>query len=123
MGRLLVGTTESETDPDGEMTVSSAEAEFLLRHLNEYVARPFEASDIVTAVAGMRPLIRSAGGRDSKTIARDYELEIEPRSGLISVLGGKWTVYRAMAEAAINVAEARLRGATSRCQTHHYALF
>ena len=40
--------------------------------------------------------------RPSKDLIRDHEIEIESSSGLISVLGGKWTTYRAMAEDAIN---------------------
>lgn len=123
MGRLLVGTTESEAGPDDEMAVSRAEAEFLLRHLNNYLARPFQLGDIVATFAGMRPLIRPGDGRDSKRIARDYEIELEPRSGLISVLGGKWTVYRAMAEDAINTVEMRLRSKTGTCHTQYHALF
>jgi glycerol-3-phosphate dehydrogenase len=123
MGRLLVGTTESESDPGEEMIVTKAEAEFLLRHVNRHLVRPFEVSDIVSAIAGMRPLIQPSDARDSQKIARDYEIEVEPQSGLISVLGGKWTLYRAMAEDAINAVELRLRGATSRCRTQDYALF
>ena len=123
MGRLLVGTTDSESDPGEEMIVTKAEAKFLLRHVNRYLVRPFDLSDIVTAIAGMRPLIQPADARDSKKIARDYEIEVEPQSGLISVLGGKWSLYRVMAEDAVNAVELRLRGTTSRCRTQNYALF
>jgi glycerol-3-phosphate dehydrogenase len=54
---------------------------------------------------------------------RDYEIETDPRSGLISVLGGKWTVYRAMAEEAINAVEHRLTKRITACPTPHYRLF
>jgi len=122
MGRLLVGTTESDADSRDEMIVSETEAEFLLRHLNRYLSRPFQLNDVVAAIAGLRPLIQPADGRDSKNIARDYEIEIESQSGLISLLGGKWTVYRAMAEDAVDAVQERLLGAASKCQTHDYPL-
>jgi glycerol-3-phosphate dehydrogenase len=124
LGRLLVGTTETESGPDEDMRVSSAEAEYLLRHLNRYLARPFEPADIVSAIAGLRPLIQPNGQvRQTRRIARDYEIEIEPRSGLISMLGGKWTVYRAMAEDAVDAVERKLIGRTTQCRTRDHKLF
>lgn len=122
-GRLLVGTTETETTLDEERTVTKAEAEYLLRHLNRYLARAFDRSEIVSAMAGLRPLVRSNRSSDTSKIIRDYEIEVEPGSGLISVLGGKWTVYRAMAEEAINVVQHRISGRIGECRTGRYGLF
>jgi len=123
LGRLLVGTTDTEATLDSEMIVTREEAEFLLRHLNRYLARHFAVNDIVSGMAGLRPLLQSTDPRDTKKLTRDYEVTIEPHSGLISVLGGKWTVYRAMAEDAINAVEKRLRGRITECPTRHHALF
>jgi len=123
MGRLLVGTTETEGEPNSEMLVTKVEAEYLLRHLNPYLAQPFELSDIVDAIAGLRPLIQPADLRDSKRIVRDYEIEFDARSGLVSVLGGKWTVYRTMAEDTINVVEKQLLCRVSHCDTRAYPLY
>jgi glycerol-3-phosphate dehydrogenase len=120
--RLLVGTTETECTLDTEVIAARPEAEYLLRHLNRYTVNRFELSDIVSAIAGLRPLVRTRGSHDTKKMIRDYEIEIESRSGLISVLGGKWTVYRAMAEDAINAAQASLGGRVTECPTRHYAL-
>jgi glycerol-3-phosphate dehydrogenase len=121
-GRLLVGTTDTESASEAEMFVTKAEAEYLLRHLNKYLTREFELSDIVSATAGLRPLVRSKNSRDTKKLVRDYEIEIEPRSGLISVLGGKWTVYRAMAEDAVNALQNLLTGGTTDCLTRNHPL-
>jgi glycerol-3-phosphate dehydrogenase len=100
-GRLLVGTTDEDTTLQDEMVVKEEEAEYLLKHLNRYLVRPLSKNQIVSGFAGMRPLVAS-GSRRSKDLIRDHEIEIESSSGLISVLGGKWTTYRAMAEDAIN---------------------
>jgi len=121
-GRLLVGTTETQTTIDDARIVTKSEAEYLLRHLNRYLARPFDRSEIVSAIAGLRPLVKSGKSSDTKKMIRDYEIEVEPRSTLISVLGGKWTVYRAMAEEAINVVERRLIGCITECRTRSHPL-
>jgi glycerol-3-phosphate dehydrogenase len=120
-GRLLVGTTETESDLRDEMMVTREEAEYLLRHLGRYLSREFQLSDIVSAMVGLRPLVRSADTRDTRKIARDYEIEIGG-SGLISVLGGKWTVYRAMAEDAVNAVQQAVTGRVTACATRTHPL-
>lgn len=107
-GRLLVGTTEKEVSPADELCVTRAEVEYLLHHLNQYLERPASAQDIVSGIAGARPLVSSADSRDTKKLARDHEIEIEPASGLISIMGGKWTTYRAMAEDTIDAVQSHL---------------
>jgi glycerol-3-phosphate dehydrogenase len=123
LGRLLVGTTDTNATLDSEMIVTREEAEFLLRHLNRYLARQFAVADIVSAMAGLRPLLQSRGSRDTKKLSRDYEITIDTENGLINVFGGKWTVYRAMAEDAINAVERSLRGRITECPTRHHLLF
>src|SRR5262249_45597290 len=50
LGRLLVGTTDTESTVNAEMIVTKDEAEFLLRHLNRYLVRHFAVTDIVSAM-------------------------------------------------------------------------
>lgn len=121
-GRLLVGTTETESDLGDEMIVTRGEAEYLLRHLSRYLSKTFQLSDIVSAMVGVRPLVRSADRRDTTKLSRDYEIEVS-RSGLISILGGKWTVYRAMAEDAVNAVQQAVTGRTTACLTRSHPLF
>lgn len=121
-GRLLVGTTETETDLSDEMVVTRGEAEYLLRHLSRYLSKAFHLSNIVSAMVGVRPLVRSADRRNTTKLSRDYEIEVS-RTGLISILGGKWTVYRAMAEDAVNAVEQAVTGRTTACVTRAHPLF
>jgi glycerol-3-phosphate dehydrogenase len=118
-GRLLVGTTETEATLSEEMAVTQAEAEYLLRHLSRYLSRKFQLSDIVSAMVGLRPLLRPVDARDTKRITRDYEIEVSA-SGLTSILGGKWTIYRAMAEDAVDTVQRAITGRTipSATKTH-----
>jgi glycerol-3-phosphate dehydrogenase len=107
-GRLLVGTTDEEVSPDAELVVTKQDVEYMLRHLNQYLARPVTPGDVVAGFAGARPLVGSEGSGDTKKLARDDVIEVDPASGLISIMGGKWTTHRAMAEDTIHVAQQAL---------------
>ncbi|HZO24007.1 MAG TPA: glycerol-3-phosphate dehydrogenase/oxidase [Steroidobacteraceae bacterium] len=121
MGRLLLGTTDERVaHPDG-VSVTRQDAEYLLSHLNRYCRREYALSEIVGAFAGVRPLLGSAHGRSTKDLVREHEIEIDSTSGLISILGGKWTSYRVMAEGAIDRVQEKL-GKPGACRTRDYRL-
>jgi glycerol-3-phosphate dehydrogenase len=126
-GRLLVGTTEQEIAPDAELVVTKDDVAFLLRHLNNYLARPVTADDIVSGFAGARPLVgaqdRNEDESDTKSLARDDVIEIDASSGLISIMGGKWTTHRAMAEDTILRVEEILGLARSESATRDHVLY
>ncbi len=121
-GRLLVGTTDDEATLDDELVVKHEEVEYLLRHLNRYLRRPFRVDQVVSGIAGVRPLVSSGDARNTKKLIRDHEVEVNPDNGLISVLGGKWTTYRAMAEDAVNTVQQYLKSDISPCKTRHFPL-
>lgn len=108
LGRLLVGTTDDEVTHDDELVVKRSEAEYLLQQLNRYLSRPFAINDIVGGFAGVRPLVSQGKGAKTKKLIREHEVEVDRESGLISVLGGKWTTYRAMAEDAVDAVQQQL---------------
>ena len=120
LGRLLVGTTDEENTLQDEMVVKEEEAGYLLKQLNRYLARPLSKNQIVSGFAGMRPLVASGRSRRTRELIRDYEVEVDSSSGLISVLGGKWTTYRAMAEDAIDTVMQRLAMPAVPCITGNY---
>jgi glycerol-3-phosphate dehydrogenase len=122
LGRLLVGTTDQEVTQSQEMQVTREETEYLLRHLNRYTVRSYETEEIVSAFAGMRPLVRSKHAHQTKNLIREHEVEIDDSSGLISILGGKWTTYRAMAEDTINAVQDILGVSRKPSSTRHYRL-
>jgi glycerol-3-phosphate dehydrogenase len=101
-GRLMVGTTDTAAPPSAEMVVTRDEIDYLMRQINPYLARPLSASGIVSGFAGLRPLVRSNHTSNTSALIRDDEVEVDPKSGLISILGGKWTTYRHMAEKTID---------------------
>jgi glycerol-3-phosphate dehydrogenase len=111
--RLLIGTTEQEVTIHDELYLSQGDVAYLLHHINRYFAATIRAEQIVSGFAGARPLVSAGGSRDTKKLARDHEVEVDARSGLISIMGGKWTTHRAMAEDTINAVQQSLgRAAT-----------
>lgn len=104
-GRVLVGTTDLPVpQATPEPVALPEEIDFLLTTANRYLARPAGRSDVLSVFAGIRPLV-AAGGPNSASLSREHTLLVDPRSGLLSVAGGKWTTYRRMAEAAVDLAE------------------
>jgi glycerol-3-phosphate dehydrogenase len=122
-GRLLVGTTETEVEPGDELYVTREDVNFMLGQLNKYLAIPVTPDQIVAGFAGARPLVSSGEAENTKRIARDDVIEIEPTSGLISIMGGKWTTHRAMAEDTINAVQKSLRRTSGECPTRQHVLF
>jgi glycerol-3-phosphate dehydrogenase len=122
LGRLLAGTTDQETTVQDELVVSRAEAEYLLRHINRYSARQRTIGEIVGGFAGVRPLVRPHHAQETKKLIREHEVEVDKSSGLISILGGKWTTYRAMAEDTINVVQSRWGGPSRPSTTPQHLL-
>src|SRR5207244_11542944 len=64
--------------------------------------------DVVSAYAGLRPLLRrGTGDRSESEVSREHEVFLDP-DGLISVAGGKFTTHRAMADAVVDMVEVSL---------------
>ncbi len=122
-GRLLVGTTEQEVSPEDELFVTREDVSFMLGQLNKYLEHPVSSSQIVAGFAGARPLVSAGEGGDTKKIARDDIIEIDSASGLISIMGGKWTTHRAMAEDTINAAQKALGIGVTESPTREHLLY
>ncbi|MGA7913837.1 MAG: FAD-dependent oxidoreductase [Candidatus Acidiferrales bacterium] len=120
-GRLLVGTTDDETSLDEPLEVNKDEVAYILRQLNKYLARPVTPDQVVSATAGLRPLVSAGKSGDTKHLARDHEVERDDASGLISIMGGKWTTYRAMAEDTLDAVQKRIGGG-GECSTLQHPL-
>jgi glycerol-3-phosphate dehydrogenase len=122
-GRLLVGTTDDEVTPATKMLVTKGEAEYLLRQLNPYVENPLRREQTISGMAGLRPLV-SAALRQTATskLIRDHEVELDSSSGLISILGGKWTTHRLMAEDTIDAVQREMGGSVTPTTTKQHAL-
>jgi glycerol-3-phosphate dehydrogenase len=96
-GRVLVGTTDTPmTTADLEPRALPDEVEFVLRNAGRYLTKDPGRGDVLSVFAGQRPLVRGDVA-DTKKISREHEVHVS-NSGLVTILGGKWTTYRKMAE-------------------------
>jgi len=121
--RLLVGTTDEEVSVNAELVVTKADVEYMLRTLNQYLARPVTPDEIVSGFAGARPLVGSEGDVDTKQLARDDVIEVDATSGLISIMGGKWTTHRAMGEDTISRVQEALGATPTESLTRNHVLY
>ncbi|MFK4730144.1 glycerol-3-phosphate dehydrogenase/oxidase [Agromyces mediolanus] len=102
-GRVIVGLTDEDAPgPVPEVpTPTEPEIAFLLASLNRVVATPVRREQVLGAFAGLRPLIDSGADRTAD-ISRRHLVAVAD-AGFVSVLGGKLTTYRRMAEDAVDL--------------------
>lgn len=97
----LIGTTEVELSAMPEQPeITPEETAYLCDSVNQYFSQTISPTDVVWSFAGVRPLVGDEGLNASK-VSRDYLLDLEVPDGgapLLSVLGGKVTTYRVLAE-------------------------
>lgn len=115
-GHTLVGTTDTGLDQTPlEPTPLRSEIDFLLETINGVLSKPVAESDIRSVFAGLRPLVKKDSSQSTSKLGRDHSVRID-EAGLVTMLGGKWTTYRKMAEDCVDrcVESAGLTPATCR---------
>ncbi len=121
-GRTLIGTTDTPVDDTPlEPRPFQEELAFLLEHAARYLDKDPVPSDVLSAFAGLRPLVSAASDEDTAAISRDHTVHIS-RGGLMTVAGGKWTTYRKMAEDAVDQAITLGGFDEEPCTTAHLAI-
>ncbi|MDI9336689.1 MAG: glycerol-3-phosphate dehydrogenase/oxidase [Gammaproteobacteria bacterium] len=94
---LLIGTTDTvQREVVREPTPSGAEVAYLLAEASKVFQRPISLDDIKSCWAGLRPLVHKPH-IESKNLSREHHIYVNSQ-GILTVIGGKWTTYRKMAE-------------------------
>lgn len=111
-GTVHVGLTDEETDGDVPDVPRGTEAEigFLLDVVGTALEVEVRRSDVVGTFAGLRPLLQAGG--ETADLSRAHAVLTSP-SGVVTVVGGKLTTYRRMAEDALDAVGL----ATAPCRT------
>lgn len=99
-GRVMIGTTDIDADPREPAVCTEDEIDYffdLVKHVFPDIT--LDRSQIVYSFSGIRPLPR----HDDETpgfVSRDYRIEQSDLHGtpLLSLVGGKWTTFRALGE-------------------------
>ena len=98
-GHVIVGVTDEPYHGSlGEQPkVTPAEERYLLEALSRALEVPLDHGDVIGSYAGLRPLL-SAGGESTRDLSRRHAIVEDPRTGMVTVVGGKLTTYRRMAQ-------------------------
>jgi glycerol-3-phosphate dehydrogenase len=96
---LLIGTTDTPVkDISLEPVALQSEIDFILSTVAAFLTVQPTRADILSVFAGLRPLAGAAVEEEgTKEISRSHKI-LQARSGLLSIIGGKWTTYRKMGQ-------------------------
>ena len=100
LGKVILGTTDTpRSDLAREPLAFAEEVEFILKESARYLTKAPTRADVKSIWVGLRPLVKPQDddGSVTRALSREHTV-IVSRSGLVTVTGGKWTTYRAMAE-------------------------
>ena len=116
-GTVYVGLTDEPVDGEIPDVPEPSEPEigFLLDVVSAAFARQLHRDDVVGAFAGLRPLI-DAGDGSTADLSRRHAV-LTSRSGVVTIVGGKLTTYRRMAEDAVDAAGAHAGLGAGPCRT------
>ncbi|XP_074885213.1 glycerol-3-phosphate dehydrogenase, mitochondrial isoform X9 [Buteo buteo] len=101
----IAGTTDSPTDVTSHPIPTEEDINFILNEVRNYLSVDVEVrrGDVLAAWSGIRPLVIDPNSKDTQSISRNHVVTISD-SGLVTIAGGKWTTYRAMAQDTIDAA-------------------
>ena len=116
-----VGTTD--TDYAGgvdESQCSVDDIDYVLGALNAAITTRVTREHVTGVWSGLRPLVRTEGSGKTKDLSRRHRVTTSP-SGVVSIIGGKLTTYRKMAEDTVDEV-AKIIGTRARCSTKRLRL-
>lgn len=121
--KVVIGTTDTLVEKEStEPRPLEQEIEFILETANAYLAKPLTREDVLAVYAGLRPLAAPKDhDKNTKEVSRGHKIMVGD-TGLITIIGGKWTTYRQMAEDIVD--KAIEVGALPKVasQTHHFSI-
>jgi glycerol-3-phosphate dehydrogenase len=100
--KVIAGTTDTLIKkPKIEPQPLREEVDFILETINQHLSKLATRDDVLSVFSGLRPLAKPAKEETAtKEVSRSHKIIID--NNLISILGGKWTTYRKMAEDVID---------------------
>ncbi len=103
--RAIIGTTDTGTGDLDDPQASPADIAYLLKHVNKYLEADLTDDDILSVYAGYRPLVKSRGARAAE-LSRTHVV-LQEVNGMVTIVGGKLTTYRRMAQDTVDVLSKR----------------
>ena len=98
----LIGTTDTDyRDKFDHVAITQEDIDYVISAVNNDFPNSITKDDVISAYSGIRPLILSPKAKSETKTSRWYEI-IETRPNLLTVTGGKYTIFRFMAEKSVN---------------------
>ncbi len=123
-GKVVAGTTDTPLEKVTlEPKALDEEIDFILRTACKYMVKPPSRKDVLCIFAGLRPLAANPDNPSAtKEVSRRHKITVSA-SGLLSIIGGKWTSYRRMAEETIDRAIRARMLENRKCMTKKFSFF
>lgn len=99
--RAVIGTTDTGAGDLDDPQATPEDIAYLLRHVNRFMEVNLTSDDILSVYAGYRPLLKSKEAR-AADLSRTHVV-LQENNGMVSIVGGKLTTYRRMAQDAVDV--------------------
>jgi glycerol-3-phosphate dehydrogenase len=104
----LIGTTDTFYNKDlDNVDVTEEDIDYVISAVNNDFPNSITKKDVISAISGVRPLIISEDAESETDTSRDYEI-FETLDNLLTITGGKYTIFRYMAEDLVNKAIEKL---------------
>lgn len=118
-GKYLIGTTAMRFEGDlDKVEIEAHEIDYLLRETNRVIpVANLTRDSILYTYSGVRPLPYTKGEKEDRITRKHFTWESEELEALISIVGGKLTTYRNLAQQTVDLIFRRLRKDAPECQT------
>ena len=121
--KVVVGTTDTPINtPSLEPIALEQEIEFILKTMAKYLTKAPTRADVLSIFAGLRPLAAPKNeSSKTKEISRSHKITITS-SQLYTMIGGKWTTFRRMAQDMVDKVEKTKNWKRTKTATRHLKL-
>lgn len=115
--QTIAGTTDLPCEVTHNPRPTEDEIMFILQEVKNYLNPDVEVrrGDVLSAWSGIRPLVSDPNKPNTSSLARNHIVHVSP-TNLVTIAGGKWTTYRAMAQETI---DATIKGTLKRINQRH----
>lgn len=121
--KTVVGTTDTLLEKEEwEPRALEEEIKFILQTAQAYMQKTPHRNDVKAVFAGLRPLAAPKNGsKNTKEVSRSHKI-VFSKSNLASMIGGKWTTYRQMAEDCLDKIIAKGFLPNKECKTQDFPI-
>ncbi|KAH8077521.1 DAO-domain-containing protein [Cristinia sonorae] len=104
-GNTIAGTTDTPASVETDPKAPEEEIRWILEEVRRYLSPDIKVrrGDVLSAWSGLRPLVKNPNASSTEGLVRNHMIHVSD-SGLLTIAGGKWTTYRAMAEETVDKA-------------------